>query len=115
MKANNNISEARRAYSKRNGVKFTQEDAAREFGVSLSAYRNYEQEVNLPNAGVIARMAEKYGVSVEYLLCTTNDPRPHMRTRADLSVGELEVVDLFGKMNAKQRAAIIDTMRAMVG
>lgn len=43
----NNIGNARRAYAKRVG-KYTQEDAARDFSVSLSAYRNWEQGKNLP-------------------------------------------------------------------
>lgn len=58
--APNNIAAARKLFEKRTGQKFTQNDAALEFGVSLSTYRNYEQEHTLPNGGVAAAMANAF-------------------------------------------------------
>lgn len=45
-----------------------QEDAARELDISMSAYCRYEHEDREPDASVLWRMADFYGVSVDYLL-----------------------------------------------
>ncbi len=104
-KTPNRIGTARREYAKRSGVKFTQEDAAKEFGVSLSAYRNYEQEVNLPNAGIISKIANKYGVSVDYLLCKTTDPNPPSPTF--LSPEEQELLNVFRQVEPWEQELIL--------
>lgn len=45
-----------------------QEDAARELDISMSAYCRYEHGDREPDASVLWRMADFYGVSVDYLL-----------------------------------------------
>ena len=68
----NNIGRARRDYAKKNGG-FTQKDAADTFGVSLGTYRNWEQGRTGLSLGQLSAVAEKYGVTVDYLLC--REPR----------------------------------------
>ena len=63
----NNIGEARREYARRYG-EFRQEDAAEYFGVSLGTYRNWEQGRTGPNLGQLSQLADKYGVTTDYLL-----------------------------------------------
>lgn len=104
-KAPNRIGAARREYMKREGVRFTQEDAAREFGVSLSAYRNYEQEVNLPNAGTISKIANKFGVSVDYLLYKSDDPR--VERSVSLTHAERRLVQLYRESSEFGRKRIV--------
>ena len=49
---------------------FTQSDAAKELGVSLSSYQKYERDKNCitPSLEVLERMADFYHVTVDYLL-----------------------------------------------
>lgn len=63
----NNIGEARRAYAKAHG-EFTQKDAAAYFGVSVGTYRNWEQGRTGLNLGQLSAIADKYGVTIDYLL-----------------------------------------------
>lgn len=63
----NNIGEARRNYSLRNG-KFTQSDAAKFFGVSLSTYKKWEQGQGMMNGEQLKEIAMKYDTTVDYLL-----------------------------------------------
>jgi transcriptional regulator with XRE-family HTH domain len=105
-KAPNNIGAARREYAKRVGAKFTQEDAAKEFGVSLSAYRNYEQEVNLPNAGIASAIARKYGVSVDYLLGYAQDSGDS-KNAAQLSKDEKELLDAYRQCDPWERDLVL--------
>ena len=102
----NNIGNARRDFSKRSG-KFTQEDAAKEFGVSLSAYRNWEQGKFLPNAGVINSIAKKYGVTVYYLLGVTNTPSRIEYASIALSTPEEELVDIYRSLPQKGREQLL--------
>lgn len=45
-----------------------QEDAARELDISMSAYCRYEYGKREPIASVLWRMADFYGVSIDYLV-----------------------------------------------
>ncbi len=45
-----------------------QEQVAVALDISMSAYCNYEQGKREPTASVLWRMADYYGVSVDYLL-----------------------------------------------
>ena len=106
-KAPNNISAARRAFAERTGVKYTQEDAARDFGVSLSTYRNYEQEVNLPNMGVAAAIARKFGVSIDYLLGQDDSPTRINTFTETLTVDELRLIDLYRDLSDSGKEELI--------
>jgi len=63
----NNIGDARREYAAKYG-KFTQEDAARHFGVSPSTYKKWEQGQGFLNGEQLRSIAEKYETTVDYLL-----------------------------------------------
>ena len=48
--------------------KVRQEDIAVELDIALMTYYRYEQGKREPTASVLCRMADYYGVSVDYLL-----------------------------------------------
>ena len=107
---NNNIGEARRTYSAAHG-KFTQQDAAKVFGVALSTYRGWEQGVGKGlNGEQLCKLADFYDTSVDYLLCRTNNPR-FSQTRYPGRY-EMELMDLVDKMDSRHRDTLIDTARA---
>lgn len=49
-----------------------QEDAAKELDISMSAYCRYEYGKREPNASVLWRMADFYGVTIDYLVGRTD-------------------------------------------
>lgn len=53
----------------------TMKDAARELGINYSTYITYEKGQYEPNLLLLQKMAQYYGVSIEYLLGRTDDPR----------------------------------------
>ena len=74
----NNIGEARRSYENTlGGGKFTQDDAAAFFDVSPSTYKKWEQGIGKLNGEILCAIADKFGVSVDYLLCRTDNPAPY--------------------------------------
>lgn len=52
----------------RKGRKLTQEDIAKELGISLKSYCRYERGERLPDADVLVRIADFYGVTLDYLV-----------------------------------------------
>ena len=107
----NNISAARMMYGKSHGI-FTQEDAAHEFGVSMSTYQKWEQGVGRLNGEILSELADFYGVSIEYLLARTPDPSPLPRTSGPSDeVGEL--LRLYDSMNASGRLHLMVYARGL--
>ena len=89
----NRIGEARREYAARIG-KFTQQDAADFFGVSLSTYKKWEQGQGMMNGEQLRMIAMKYDTTVDYLLEIT--PKIEQNIYAyELSEQEHELVDIM--------------------
>ena len=106
----NNIAAARRNYEKATGGRFTQEDAAREFHISLGTYRNYEQEKSLPNAVIANAIAKKYRVSLDYLLAA--DPS-FSYASIKIDVKQEELIELFGMLSDADKDFLIETARRL--
>jgi transcriptional regulator with XRE-family HTH domain len=110
-KATNNIAESRRYYEKKTGTKFTQEDAAREFKLGLSTYRNYEQEKSLPDGRVAPIIAKKYGVTVDYLMGLSDVKYYVMDLNDDLKEDEKELIKLYRSLPPKGQHAVLTGLR----
>ena len=57
-----------RLHELRKERRLTQEDAAKEMEIALRSYRRYETGERLPDAEVLARFADFYGVTLDYLV-----------------------------------------------
>lgn len=57
-----------RLYTLRKERKLTQEDAAKELGISMKSYCRYEKNEREPTASVLVQMAQFYNVSLDYLV-----------------------------------------------
>lgn len=53
----------------------TQKDLADWCEVHINMVYAYEDGKHLPSVNTLCRMANVFGVSTDYLLCRTNDPR----------------------------------------
>ena len=110
----NRIGDARREYAAKVG-KFTQEDAAKFFGVSLSTYKKWEQGQGMMNGEQLREIATKYEVTTDYLL----DRKVHYAVvRLDdppLNDDERELVELFRSLPPKGRHAVLVGLRDFAG
>lgn len=59
---------AERLHLLRKERNLTQVEAGREIGIALNSYRRYERNEREPDAPVLVRMADYYGVTTDYLL-----------------------------------------------
>ena len=57
-----------------NGKKLTQTQLANILGYGYTAISNYESGRNEPSISDLNKIAGFFNVSLDYLLCTTNDP-----------------------------------------
>ncbi len=62
-----------RLHSLRKERMLTQTDAAKAAGISLKSYCRYESGERVPDADVLVRIADFYGVSADYLLGRTDE------------------------------------------
>lgn len=58
---------------------FTQETMAGRFGLSRSAYANYESGNRRMPVSMLEILADELGTSTDYLLGRTADPKPYPR------------------------------------
>lgn len=56
----------------RKSVNMRQEDAAQELGIQYSTYRRYEQGGTEPTISAAARIADYFGVTLDYLAGRTD-------------------------------------------
>lgn len=47
--------------------------------ITEKAYQNYELGVHEPKVSILMRIAQYYGVSIDYLVGLTDDPAPYPR------------------------------------
>ena len=61
----------------RNGKSMTQSETARYLKIELRTYQRYEAGDREPNASILARMADLFEVSTDYLLGRIDPYEPH--------------------------------------
>lgn len=92
---------------------YTQSEVAALIDVSLSSFQKYEREKNsvIPSLEVLIRLANFYGVSVDYLLGREqqSDPLALLGIRND----EKSALDAYLKLDEKNRQIVIDAMIAL--
>lgn len=103
----NNIGDARRSYeSTLESGKFTQQDAADFFDVKVGTYSHWEQGKGKLNGEILCRIADKYGCSVDYLLCRTDDPTPYPKGSAELSDDEQSLISDYRDLTPREKASV---------
>lgn len=58
----------------RKSLQMTQADFAKSIGIPTNTYSNYEKRVRQPDSDFWIAVAEKYGVSIDYLMGFTDNP-----------------------------------------
>lgn len=103
----NNIGHARRSYAERHG-KFTQEDAAAFFGVSLSTYKKWEQGQGMLNGEQLRAIAEKYETTVDYLLRRIEYAVVSIPADKNKANDESNLLNLYRKMNDEGKSRLME-------
>lgn len=70
----------------RTGRGMKQTDLAKQLGVTQGALSGWENENYEPDIKALKKMSEIFGVSVDYILCLTNEASPGGNTQENLLV-----------------------------
>lgn len=98
--------------------KFTQEEAANQFGVKLSTYQKYERDAISPPYDILIKIADFYNVSADYLLGRTEIKAMAGTTPAeqlDVTAAEQEIIRRYTEFPEEVRLLLLETIRKLVG
>ena len=107
MKINENLKKLRVLKS------LTQSDMAEILGISLSSYQKYERDKNCvtPSLDVLLRIADFFGVSVDYLL--GREPATDPFDMLPLPEDQKSVMERFASFPDDVRAIILDAIKEL--
>ena len=88
----------------------TQEEVANALGIPRGTYAHYELNKRQPDADMIVKLADFFGVSTDYLL--GNDKPVEKKANPDSET--LEIISLFDKLPEDKKALVLAMARAMV-
>lgn len=98
--------------------KFTQEEAANQFGVKLSTYQKYERDAISPPYDILIKIADFYNVSADYLLGRTEIKAMAGTSPAeqlDVTAAEQEIIRRYAEFPEEVRLLLLETIRKLVG
>lgn len=82
--------------------------------ISFSTYQNYESGKRVPTADILLKLADFYGVSVDYLLGRETEPKPldQLVKINGLTITEEVLLEEYMKLDPQKRKVIIDFMKS---
>ena len=102
----------------RDSLNMTQEEFGKSIGLAKSTYNNYETGVREPKSDFWMAIAQKYSVSIDYLmglenLQNENQPAP---TNGDgLSEEDKRLLTMIHNLSPENRERIVEIIKALAG
>lgn len=84
-----------------------QKDLAYAIGVTKATMSKYENNLNIPNAEILCRIAKELNTSADYLLGRTNSIRSHINDDT-LEYSTENLFNLFLKLNDENKMRIFE-------
>ncbi|WNX85760.1 helix-turn-helix transcriptional regulator [Agathobaculum sp. NTUH-O15-33] len=86
----------------------TQKEVAFFLGVDRSTYNKYETGDSEPNFDTICRLADYFGVSVEYLMGRTDKKKPPIPDGiSGLSPKQIKILEMMDQMTTEQQDEMV--------
>lgn len=85
-----------------------------EINVNKSAFVNWENRGNIPSGEIVAKIADYFNVTTDYLLCRTDDPRAvgemegTSPSAAEAAPGEDHMIELYRVLNCEGQEKLLD-------
>lgn len=86
---------------------YTQEDLGRKLNIQRQTYCNYENESRTPPLEIIIALAKLYQVSVDYLVCGTENTEGKSLHTVQNSI-EGRLVDGFSSLSGNAQKEVLD-------
>ena len=82
----------------RENNRLTQMEASKKLGISNGTLSGYERNYRDPDTAILEKMAELYGVSVDYLLGRTDDPNPQLKNNSSAQLTAKDEKDIAKRL-----------------
>jgi transcriptional regulator with XRE-family HTH domain len=81
---------SKRLIELRKKKRITQMEISKKLGIARSTYAGYENGDRKPDSEMIIKLANYFGVSIDYLLCRTDDPTPPIEEKEKINIMDLK-------------------------
>lgn len=94
----------------RQARKLTQQQVADLLEIPLRTYQNYEREINDPDTNILCKMADFYGVTVDYLVGYSDIA---FQVSPQLTPDETQLIDLYRQLGKPYKHAVMTLAKGL--
>lgn len=102
----------------RDSLNMTQEEFGKSIGLAKSTYNNYETGVREPKSDFWMAIAQKYNVSIDYLMGLENlqnEKQPAPTNEGELGEEDKKLLMMIHNLSPENRARIVAIIEALAG
>lgn len=100
-------------------MKMTQKDFAASLGIGYTTYNGYETGAREPKSDFWIAVAQKYNVTIDYLMGYTNSPhetkQPAPTNEGELAEDDKRIIELLHQLTPENRERIVEIIKALAG
>ena len=100
----------------RDSLNMTQEEFGKSIGLAKSTYNNYETGVREPKSDFWIAIAQKYNVSIDYLMGLEdpeNENQPAPTNEGELAEDDKRIIELLHQLTPENRERIVEIIKAL--
>ena len=100
----------------RDSLNMTQEEFGKSIGLAKSTYNNYETGVREPKSDFWIAIAQKYNVSIDYLMGLEdpeNEDQPAPTNGDELAEDDKRIIELLHQLTPENRERIVEIIKAL--
>ena len=100
----------------RDSLNMTQEEFGKSIGLAKSTYNNYETGVREPKSDFWIAIAQKYNVSIDYLMGLEdpqNEKQPAPTNGDELAEDDKRIIELLHQLTPENRERIAEIIKAL--
>ena len=100
----------------RDSLNMTQEEFGKSIGLAKSTYNNYETGVREPKSDFWIAIAQKYNVSIDYLMGLENpqnEAQPAPTNGDGLAEDDKRVIELLHQLTPENRERVFEIIKAL--
>ena len=100
----------------RDSLNMTQEEFGKSIGLAKSTYNNYETGVREPKSDFWIAIAQKYNVSIDYLMGIENpqnEKQPAPTNGDGLSEDDKRIIELLHQLMPENRERMVEITKAL--
>lgn len=100
----------------RDSLNMTQEEFGKSIGLAKSTYNNYETGVREPKSDFWIAIAQKYNVSIDYLMGLEdpeNEDQPAPTNGDELAEDDKRIIELLHQLTPENRERVFEIIKAL--